>query len=154
MSLKDAINNTNTQKENIKTVANNIDNKLVELGGEKATDLSDVANKMEGMVGQYKKFATGDLNYKASLNSGQGFNKTLPIDFPLKYFFIEVTKGYNSNSAYNEHGVLRAINLNENQYVASCVFSVNIQNAEKKEIRIVSYLDENELTFGKWWALG
>ena len=53
MSLKDTINNTNTQKENLKTVANKIDNKLVELGGEQATDLSDVANKMEGMVGLF-----------------------------------------------------------------------------------------------------
>lgn len=61
MSLKDAINNTNTQKENIKTVATKIDNKLVELGGEQATDLSDVANKMEGMVGQYKKIAIFDF---------------------------------------------------------------------------------------------
>lgn len=61
MSLIQEINNTNTQKENIKTVANNIDNKLVELGGEKATDLSDVANKMEGMVGQYKKIAIFDF---------------------------------------------------------------------------------------------
>ena len=60
MPLKSTINNTNTQKENIKTVANNIDNKLVELGGEQATDLSDVPNKMQYMIGQYKHFAQGE----------------------------------------------------------------------------------------------
>lgn len=55
MSLTDTINNTNAQKENIKTVATQIDNKLVELGGEKATNLSDVVSKMGAMVGSIKK---------------------------------------------------------------------------------------------------
>lgn len=59
MSLKDAINNTNTQKENVKQVATQIDNKLVELGGEQAVNLVDVPNKIEKMIGQYKKIARG-----------------------------------------------------------------------------------------------
>lgn len=62
MSLTDTINSTNVQKENVKKVANNIDNKLVELGGEKAENLNDVANKMGDMVGQYKKIAEGEYN--------------------------------------------------------------------------------------------
>lgn len=64
MSLKDTINNTNTQKENVKTVANNIDKKLVELGGEKAINLNDVPNKMGAMVGQYFKGALLKPNKK------------------------------------------------------------------------------------------
>lgn len=68
MSLTDTINNTNTQKENVKTVANNIDNKLVELGGERATNLADVVNKMEGMVTtQYVKIAEGE--YKQTITA-------------------------------------------------------------------------------------
>ena len=55
MSLTDTINNTNKQKENIKTVANNIDNKLIELGGERATDLADVPNKIQNVKTMYKK---------------------------------------------------------------------------------------------------
>lgn len=63
MSLTDTINNTNTQKENIKTVATQIDNKLVELGGERATDLSDVPNKIEKTIKtQYVKIAEGIYN--------------------------------------------------------------------------------------------
>lgn len=50
MPLKSTINNTNTQKENIKTVANNIDNKLVELGGEQIINLADVPNKIEKTI--------------------------------------------------------------------------------------------------------
>ena len=58
MSLTDTINNTNKQKENVKTVATNIDNKLVALGGQQATSLNDVPNKIGAMIGQYKKIAT------------------------------------------------------------------------------------------------
>ena len=57
MSLRDTINNTNTQKENIKTVAINIDNKLVELGGEQAESLADIPNKIEVVENQYLKIA-------------------------------------------------------------------------------------------------
>lgn len=67
MSLTDTINNTNTQKENIKTVANNIDTKLIELGGERATDLNDVVNKMGDMVGQYFKGALLKPNKKLTV---------------------------------------------------------------------------------------
>ena len=63
MSLISEINNTNTQKENIKTVANNIDNKLVSLGGQSATDLSKVPEKIQQMVTKnYKKYARIKIN--------------------------------------------------------------------------------------------
>ena len=47
MNLKQEINRTETEKNKTKKVATNIDNKLVELGGEQAIDLSDVPNKIE-----------------------------------------------------------------------------------------------------------
>ena len=94
MSLTDTINNTNTQKENIKTVATNIDNKLIELGGERATNLVDVVNKMGAMVGQYKKIAEGvynsDLISKNVYNSGIGsldVQKWRDIKIPLNVNF-------------------------------------------------------------------
>lgn len=62
MDLKNAINNTNAQKENIKTVANNIDNKLIELGGEKAENLNDVPNKIQDLRNNFIKYAEGDFN--------------------------------------------------------------------------------------------
>lgn len=82
MSLKDEINNTNTQKENIKTVANNIDNKLVELGGEQATNLADVPNKMNGMISQYKKIAIGG---RKRFNLATGDENELRIDINLNF---------------------------------------------------------------------
>lgn len=92
MSLTDTINNTNTQKDNLKTVANNIDNKLVELGGERATDLADVANKMEGMVTtQYVKIAEGEYNSNLSVSNRRGTSgghTWVDLKLPLNLEFI------------------------------------------------------------------
>ena len=57
MNLKQEINRTETEKNKTKQVATNIDNKLVELGGEQAIDLSDVPNKIQEMVKDYRRVA-------------------------------------------------------------------------------------------------
>lgn len=93
MSLTDTINNTNKQKENIKTVANNIDNKLIELGGERATDLSDVVNKMGAMVGQYKKVATGTRTVNQRGSDGM-FNFPINLNFKPERLMLVVTGFY------------------------------------------------------------
>lgn len=93
MSLKDTINNTNTQKENIKTVANNIDNKLVELGGQKATNLNDVVNKISTMVGQYKKVATGTKTVNQRGSDGM-FNFPINLNFKPERLMLVVTGFY------------------------------------------------------------
>lgn len=97
MSLISEINRTETEKNKTKTVATNIDNKLVELGGEQATDLSDVPNKMGVMVKEnYKKVAIIDVtvDWKAEMVN----NRTTPftitasmvkIDFTPKFYILE-----------------------------------------------------------------
>lgn len=57
MSLISEINRTETNKNKTKTVANNIDNKLVELGGEQVESLADIPNKIEVVENQYLKIA-------------------------------------------------------------------------------------------------
>lgn len=93
MSLISEINNTNTQKENIKTVANNIDNKLVSLGGQSATDLSKVPEKIQQMVTKnYKKYARIKIN-KQFFNVSETGKKTLyfnELDFLPKEMFLTV----------------------------------------------------------------
>ena len=93
MSLISEINNTNTQKENIKTVANNIDNKLVSLGGQSATDLSKVPEKIQQMVTKnYKKYARIKIN-KQFFNVSETGKKTLyfnELDFLPKEMFLIV----------------------------------------------------------------
>ena len=87
MSLKDAINNTNKQKENVKTVANKIDNKLVELGGEQAVNLADVPNKIGAMVNtQYVKIAEGTYNSDLIVN----YDSNLPNREDPKYAYVDI----------------------------------------------------------------
>lgn len=57
MSLITEINRTETEKNKTKQVAVNIDNKLVELGGERAESLADIPNKIEVVENQYLKIA-------------------------------------------------------------------------------------------------
>lgn len=85
MSLTDTINNTNTQKDNLKTVANNIDNKLVELGGEQAINLADVPNKIEKTINEYSKIATikTNVNFKKTGNITINYNIDFTPDFAI-----------------------------------------------------------------------
>ena len=89
MSLKDTINDTNKQKENIKTVANNIDNKLVELGGERATDLFDVPKKIPKMISEnYQKVAILRPNKRIDLEYNTTKTETINIDVPFEVGFF------------------------------------------------------------------
>ena len=90
MSLKDEINNTNTQKDNLKTVANSIDNKLVELGGEQATNLADVPNKMNGMISQYKKIAIGGRKHFRVEDKINELRIDMNLDFTPTIIFCNV----------------------------------------------------------------
>ena len=82
MSLISEINRTETEKNKTKQVAINIDNKLVELGGEQAIDLADVANKMGAMVKtQYKKFATIERTLDVNYTNNTEFTIPLNLDF-------------------------------------------------------------------------
>lgn len=62
MSLIMEINRIDTNKNKIKTVANNIDNKLVELGGEQAMNLASVPNKLKKLTESYRKTVKKTIN--------------------------------------------------------------------------------------------
>ena len=97
MSLISEINNTNTQKENIKTVANNIDNKLVSLGGQSATDLSDVPEKIQQMVTKnYKKLAYGEYSVSCYTKGSIDKSRTVSlknVDFDIKRIIL-INEGF------------------------------------------------------------
>lgn len=104
MSLTDTINNTNKQKENVKQVATQIDNKLIELGGERATDLADVVNKMGTVIGQYKKFAILNPNREFKGNSvseRKTYTINLNVDFIPKKGFLNFIFKPTSTTGYN-----------------------------------------------------
>lgn len=105
MSLIQEINRTEIEKNKTKQVAINIDNKLVELGGEQAIDLADVANKMEVMVKtQYKRVAQGSCNVNLNtifLEPTKQIEVSIPLKFTPKKFFIGV-KPLKINGNYDD----------------------------------------------------
>ena len=176
MSLKDAINNTNTQKENVKKVATQIDNKLVELGGEQATDLSDVPNKMQYMIGQYKKVAIINLNKTVYLvntnkeNFKEGTEKiTLNLNFTPSLIilkFKEITVKPNPSGNPNltkkiEREMMDStkkfiFNYNDNCYSALGI-EAQIVDMNKDGFSLVYLLPQNEginLVIGEIIAIG
>ena len=140
MSLKDAINNTNTQKENIKTVAKNIDNKLVELGGEQAIDLVDVPNKIEKTIrDNYIQVAKNNGFIKKTYTQGEAGapeegTKTYSFEFDIKndllinftpkslkarvyVSFWEKYYGSGGENVYEYLENIELININKRYYV-------------------------------------
>ena len=98
MSLITEINRTETNKNKTKQVAINIDNKLVELGGEQAIDLSDVPNKIQEMVKDYRRVAilqpTQSYTIKwTSINAFtvKSFLIPLNINFTPKFIIAHLT---------------------------------------------------------------
>lgn len=127
MDLKNTINNTNTQKENIKTVATQIDNKLVELGGEQAIDLSDVANKMGAMAEQYLQYASVNVNIpipnsvqvplvkEGTVLFSYEIVKNLNFDSKIEKLFINA-RMYTSNGSYPDYDKTNATILTTENY--------------------------------------
>ena len=83
MSLVTEINRTEREKNKTKKVATQIDNKLVELGGEQATNLSDVPKKINELSKQYKKYAKVVYNRKIN-GSTSGYNAYANFYIPME----------------------------------------------------------------------
>ena len=59
-NIKDAIAETEKNKNNLVQAKTKIDNKIQNLGGQKPTNIFEIANKIEGMFNtQYKKMGWG-----------------------------------------------------------------------------------------------
>lgn len=94
MNLKDTINNTNTQKDKLKKGKQNIDKKLIEHGGAKSTNISDVPNQIQKMVSKFSKVAFMEFTNKYISPYEKRINYNL--DFTPKIAIFYVT-AYNAN---------------------------------------------------------
>lgn len=155
MSLADTINNTNTQKENTKKVATQIDNKLVELGGERATDLADVPNKIENTVVQRKKVArfTFDANYAnvQILSKNGKIIKEININFIPSVVFV-IFKGswanINDERSFNEYArEITISNITEDKRVP-----VGGGGGDDKGLILEATKEQIEIIAGQNWA--
>ncbi len=149
MSLTDTINNTNKQKENVKIVATEIDNKLVELGGERATDLADVVNKMEGMVNtQYVKIAYGESSDGFRIinrhGNGQPFEQFFEIPINLNFEPKRIIVSFEKTGDYTRtyvtsyiHGFSLDSKYHTQQNPAFIGLSNNVDSSKAKNNNII-----------------
>lgn len=95
MSLVSEINRTETEKNKTKQVAVNIDNKLIELGGEQAIDLNDVPNKINTLFSKTDKIAVLDINKEVNRTGSKVIDVTVDFsintaNFNVKNIIIEL----------------------------------------------------------------
>ena len=91
MSLKDNVNNTNTQKDKLKRGKQNIDKKLIEHGGAKSTNISDVPNQIQKMVSKFSKVAFMEFTNKWDYNIRMIGRINYNLDFTPKIAIFYVT---------------------------------------------------------------
>ena len=132
MSLKDKINNTNTQKDKLKRGKGNIDNKLVELGGEKSVNISDVPYKIEKMTKKYSRLAKS--SFVEGINQvSEWYTKRVQtsLRFNPQIIFAIVSLENPPNEGLANYSFLLTTKsditaINSNSYIA-----VNIKNPSK-----------------------
>ena len=152
MNLKQEINRTETNKNKTKQVATNIDNKLVELGGERATDLSDVANKMEGMVtGNYKKIATMKPNKTFNTQElTKGVSLSTQAEFTITDFIIKI-------GIYFHSDLLATMNIRKNNvFKFSLLYESNSRTYYDFDVKKVNNNGKNvelivDMSKGSWY---
>lgn len=95
MSLENEINRTNTEKENTKKASKQINDKLIALGGERATDLADVHKKINTLFSQTDKIAVLDINKEVNRTGSKVIDVTVDFsintaNFNVKNIIIEL----------------------------------------------------------------
>lgn len=95
-NLEQNINKTDTLKNDLKLARNKINERILSGGGTRANTISEIPSKIDEMLGQYKKVATGTA--KTNQNSGnERFEFPLNLDFTPTRIMLVVTKFYYTN---------------------------------------------------------
>lgn len=88
MDLKNTINNTNTQKDKLKKGKQNIDKKLMEHGGSKSMNISDVPNQIQKMVSKFSKVAFMEFSNKYISMYEKRINYNLDFTPKIAIFYV------------------------------------------------------------------
>lgn len=99
MSLKTEIDKTNDLKNKTKKAKENINTKLIELGGQNATDLADVPNRIIETVSKYKRMAEIELNLDITYTNKEYRAVNIPINLNFNPSRIIVRFGCRSEQS-------------------------------------------------------
>ena len=130
MSLTQEINRTETEKNKTKQVATNINNKLVELGGEQAANLNDVPNKINQLSKQYKKYAK--VVYNRKINGSTSGNNAYAS------FYISIENlGFNPTFAIIQLAHMSNNNVIPNDIRHYSIF-LDLNNTNEKKWKVTN----------------
>lgn len=154
-NIKDAIAETEKNKNNLVQAKTKIDNKIQNLGGQKPTNIFDIANKIEGMVNtQYKKIAMGTVSNdrvkRVNTNTG-GYNSKdikLNINFVPKRIIITDIKadGYISTTgeSFNYSGMGDVVaHVDTDNYKPSVFYQSITSNGHVEDTCLCRLKNEN-----------
>ena len=155
-NIKEAIAETEKNKNNLTTAKTNIDNKLVSLGGQSAINLNDTPNKIEQMVTtQYEKMAIIQPSWRKKIKEINGRSQTIDFKIPFEYKYISFE--FSSHHNYtNYFGGVSNFGRGTFFYVGLCRFR-DIQIQQDKiifEAYLTPSRDDDELVLEKIIAIG
>ena len=156
MSLKTEIDRTETEKNKTKQVAINIDNKLVELGGQRATNLADVPNEIQLLIGGCSKIARGScyLDFYSGRLQEKIINTN--VSFNVKNIFLKIERGDRKwfGSFHHSLGQYQDFYFKSDDgwSVPMVIFKTEILN--NKNIKITAMDMSEDFRILEWIAIG
>lgn len=152
LNLKNEIDRLNNNKEKTKTVAINIDNRLVELGCERAENLDDVPNKMNKIKSIFCKYAKGREtdSVRAEFNSsGHEVSVYKAFGFEPKIIVAKCSLSYQPGLRPDGEGVFGVVsgikdaNLDHSYFYGNAAISIYVSNVNRNGFKLgVKWMDD------------
>ena len=89
-NLKNTISKTETLKNNIKIIFNQIKQSIIRGGGSDFKELAQTPKRIEDLIKQYNKVAIGDIKQSCMLSMNQSKNLVVNTNFECKYVFFKI----------------------------------------------------------------
>ena len=136
-NIKEAIAETEKNKNNLTKAKTKIDNKLVSLGGQSATDLSDVPNKIGQITNNLFKKAAFHNNWRKKYSSsGTFFGERIefPVNFTPEFiaFDIEVWNNRDVSPRYSHRTIIDSYYSLMQPLEFATITNLNIQKESNK----------------------
>ena len=115
-SIKNEINRTESIKNKTNKAKENINNKLIALGGSSAKNLNDVPNKIDGIVRQYKKIYKATFKLTDVWLDRSGYTLILNPEFTIEKIWISIMIDKEYYSPVQDFKTADGVNIQEEHW--------------------------------------
>lgn len=110
LKIKDAINKTEQIKNNTSKIKENINNKLVEIGGNRANNLASVPDEITNLTNNFENYAVIEINESHNMPKTDILTYPFNVGFKPKVGILNIS--FTQNGVFEES----AIFMRENEY--------------------------------------